>query len=158
MLYTYSRISVWLNQFVDHVKEVLRKSNKTLYVIRSLRKEGYSQKEVDHLFQTLILSRINYGISVYGSSSPELNSIQCFLDRCYKRKYHSHHINIHSKLEKSDLSIAAKANKIINHPLKSLLPVINKNKYHLRNKSFIRPAINTERFKNSFSNRLIFKY
>ena len=44
------------------------------------------------------------------------------------------------------------------HPLKSLLPRYKDCIVNLRRKSIVRPSINTERFKDSFFNRLIFKY
>ena len=44
------------------------------------------------------------------------------------------------------------------HPLNSLLPRYKDCIVNLRRKSIVRPSINTERFKDSFFNRLIFKY
>ena len=44
------------------------------------------------------------------------------------------------------------------HPLKSLLPRYKDCIVNLRRISVVRPSINTERFKDSFFNRLIFKY
>ena len=43
------------SKFALHVKGKLAEANKSLYVIRSLRKEGLSQKEVDHLFKSIVL-------------------------------------------------------------------------------------------------------
>ena len=34
-----------------------------------------------------MLPRITYVLPVYGASEAELTAMQCFLDRCYKRKY-----------------------------------------------------------------------
>ena len=42
--------------------------------------------------------------------------------------------------------------------MKSILPKKKINRYDLRNKCSNFPKINTERFKNSYINRLIFKY
>ena len=39
-----------------------------------------------------------YGLSVYGASTAALNSIQRFLDRCYKRKYFSKKVDIRELL------------------------------------------------------------
>ena len=39
-----------------------------------------------------------------------------------------------------------------------ILPKKNPTYYHLRKQSSIHPKINTDRFKNTFVNRLIFKY
>ena len=42
--------------------------------------------------------------------------------------------------------------------LSNIIPKKKKTKYQLRNKSARRPDIETDRFKNVFVNRLIFKY
>ena len=34
----------------SHVKGKLREANNCLYILRSLRKDGYTQVEIDHLF------------------------------------------------------------------------------------------------------------
>ena len=57
------------------------------YVIRSLRNEGYSQKDIDHLFKAIVLPKITYGLPVYGASASDLNAVQYFLKRCHKRRY-----------------------------------------------------------------------
>ena len=51
-----------------------------LDVLRTLRKEQYSQAEKDHLFTSLVLPNFIYGVPVYGASEPDLNVIQNFLD------------------------------------------------------------------------------
>lgn len=71
------------------VKNKLAAANKCLYILRTMRREGYCQAELDKLFSTTVLPKLVYGISVYGSSLPELTTIQCFLDRCHKRRYTS---------------------------------------------------------------------
>ena len=55
-------------KFNTHVKNKLVKANKCLYVLRSLRKEGYKQAEMDFLFDTLVLPNFTYALSVYGAS------------------------------------------------------------------------------------------
>ena len=57
-----------------------------------LRKEEYNQVEIDHLFQSLVLPKISYGLPVYVASLPELNTVQQFLRRCHKRRYISYAI------------------------------------------------------------------
>ena len=98
-------------------------------------------------------------LSVYGASVAEINVLQQFLDRCYKLRFISTQLNIRSLLQKQDKAIFQKAKQRVNHPLKVCLPHEKKNlTYNLRRKSFQRPKINTERYKNTFVNRLIFKY
>ena len=76
--------------------EQVFKTNKCLYVLRSLRKEGYNQVEIDHIFQSLVLQlpKISYGLPVYATSVPELNTVQQFLRRCHKCCFISYAIEI----------------------------------------------------------------
>ena len=127
----------------------------------SLRKEGHRQEEIDHLFITSVMNvlpNITYALSIYGASKPELTKIQCFLERCYKRRYISKEISVHELLENQDQKLFSQVEKTQDHPLKSILPKKKINRYDLRNKCSNFPKINTERFKNCYINRLIFKY
>ena len=103
----------------------------------------------------IMIYEINHGASV-----AEINVLQQFLDRCYKLRFISTKLNIRrSVLQKQDKAIFQKAKQHDNHPLKVCLPQEKNNlTYNLRRKSFQRPKINTERYKNTFVNRLIFKY
>ena len=80
--------------FRAHVNLKLIKANKCLHVSRTLRKEQYSQAEIDHLFTVLVSPNFIYGLPVYGASEPDLNIIQNFLDRCHKRRFISYPVSI----------------------------------------------------------------
>ena len=67
-------------RFSSHVKIKLIKANKCLHVLRCLRKEGYNQQELHHVFISLVLPHLTYGLSVYGASEAELTIVQAFLD------------------------------------------------------------------------------
>ena len=51
-------------RFNTHIKNKLCKPNESLFVLRSLQKEGYSQNEIDYLFQALVMPNITYELSV----------------------------------------------------------------------------------------------
>ena len=74
-------------KYSEHVRAKLIKANKCLFELRSLRKEGFSQGEVDHLLSALVLPNFTYGLPVYGAIDSDLTVIQNFMDRCFKRKY-----------------------------------------------------------------------
>ena len=114
--------------------------------------------ELDHLFSSIVLRSITYGLPVYGASEAELTAMQCFLDRCYKRKYTSKSFSIKHLLEKQDRKVFRKVSGIDRHPLRGLLPKKKESTYNLRNQTSQYPKVNTDRFKNSYINRLIFKY
>lgn len=145
-------------RFSIHIKNTLAAANKCLYILRTLRREGYCQAELDKLFSALVLPKLMYGISVYDSSPPELTTIQCFLDRCYKRRYTSSPVSIINCLDKSDIGIFKKLSAWEHHPLHHSLPRINSATRRLRQGKPIYPLCNTERFKNSFITRLSFKH
>ena len=81
-------------KFPAHVNLKLIKANKRLHVLRTLRKEQYSEAEIDHLFTVLVLPNFIYGSPVYGASEPDLNITQNFLDRCHKRRFISYPVSI----------------------------------------------------------------
>ncbi|XP_067051119.1 uncharacterized protein [Acropora muricata] len=145
-------------RFDCHVHVKLIKANKCLFILRSLRKEGYSQAELDHLFSSIVLPSITYGLPVYGASEAELTTMQCFLDRCYKRKYTSKSFSIKHLLEEQDRKVFRKVSGIDRHPLRRLLPKKKASTYNLRNRTSQYPKVNTDRSKNSYINRIIFKY
>jgi len=69
-------------KFNEHVRQKLVKANRCLHVLRSLKKEQYSQVEVDHSFKPLVLPNLKYCLSVYVASEPDLNMIiQHYLGR-----------------------------------------------------------------------------
>ena len=145
-------------KFSEHVRLKLLKANRCLHVLRSLRKEQYSQVEIDHLFKSLILPNFTYYLSAYGASESDLNMIQPFLDRCHKRRFVSSPVSIKDVLCTQDCKILKAITSVDNHPLGSYLPPKKENEYNLRKKQCALPKVNTERFKTSYVNRLIFKH
>ena len=127
-------------------------------LLRSLRKEGFSQGEVDLLFCALVLPNFTYGLPVYGPVDSDLTVIQNFLDRCFKKKYTSKRIDIRQLLEKADKKLCKVRSVDPDRPLSNIIPKKKQTKYLLRNKSAHRPGIKTDRFNNVFVNRIIFRY
>ena len=67
------------NRFNIHVKnKPLTKENKSLQILRTLRREGYNQKEINYLFNSIVLPKISYGLAVYRAAEAELTMIQRF--------------------------------------------------------------------------------
>ena len=67
-------------------------------------------------------------------------------------------MDIRELLEKTNKKIFKVRSMDPDCTLSNIIPKKKKTKYQLRNKSAHRPDIKTERFKNVFVNRLIFKY
>ena len=63
------------SKFSVHVKNKLIKANKSLHILRTLRKEGYNQSEIDLLFNTIVLPNVNYALSVDAASESNLTPV-----------------------------------------------------------------------------------
>ena len=132
-------------------------AHKCLYVIRCLSKEGYQQPDVDYVFRSIVLPKLTYGLPVYPSSIPELTTVQNFLQRCFKRRYISYQIDIYNVLEEVDRSLF-RISSMPGHPLHPPVPKTKESSARLRVPSSRLRKVNTQPFKNSFFNRLFFKY
>ena len=64
-----------------HAKTLVSFLRNSLYIIRDLRLTSFSPKDIDQVFEALILSRIRYCISVYGSDQHSIDKIDKFLLR-----------------------------------------------------------------------------
>ena len=84
-----------------------------------------------------------YGITVYGVSEVDLNSVQMFLDRCYKQKYTSTKMSVWKLLENVNTKLFRKM-KAGNHLLHDFLPKPKKHSYNIRKASHTKPKRNTE--------------
>ena len=93
-------------------------------VIRGLRKDGYGQRDVALLLKSLVLSKLTYGLSIYGASNADLVVMDCFLKRCHKRGYISEKLSIYDPLEQSDRNLYDKIREDEHHPLYSILPIV----------------------------------
>ena len=114
--------------------------------------------EIDQLFQSLVLPKISYGLSMYAASVPELNTLQQFLRRCHKRRFTSYAIHVYDLLEKTDRSISKRFSCLPTSPLYNFWPRVEESSKRLRTQTSLLPCVNTERFKASFINRLYFKH
>ena len=119
-------------KFNEHVRTKLVKANKCLHVLRTLRKEHYSQAEIDHLFISIVLPNFSYALSVYGASESDLTVIQNFLDRCHKRCFISFPVFIKNLFNKQDRNILKKLISTDCHPLKDIIPVQRTYVHNLR--------------------------
>ena len=96
------------SKFSVHVKIKPIKANKSLHILRALRKEVYNQSEIDLLFNTIVLPNFNYALSVYAASESDLTPVQCFLDRCFKSNYTSKPVSVYDFLEGKTVKFSEK--------------------------------------------------
>ena len=67
-------------------------------------------------------------------------------------------MNVKDIMQIQDKKLFSGARALSHHPLNDILPKPKPQQYNLRRKVFLRPKINTERFMNTFVNRLIFEH
>ena len=73
-----------------------------------------------------MLSKLTYGLSIYGTSKVDLLVMDCFLKRCHRRRYKSDKLSIYHLLEQSDRKLCDKVSKDEHHPLYSILPTVKR--------------------------------
>ena len=132
------------SKFSVHAKNKLIKANKSVHILITLRKEGQNQSEIDLLFNTIVLPNIDYALSVYATSESDLTPVQCFLDRCFKRKYTSKPVSVYDFLERQDRKIFRKVSNAKGHPLLSIMPLVKPS----REKLILRATVRKNRPKS----------
>ena len=108
--------------------------------------------------QSLGIPNLTNSPSVYSAVNAELTIVQCFLDRCHKRRYISRAVNIFIVSKNQDRKIFDKVKHQEKHPLRNLIRKLKVTEYNLEQKFSHLPKLNTDREKNSYFNHLIFKY
>ena len=74
--------------WVLHVDKLIAKASSRLYIMRVCKFYGYSQDQLNKLFDSLILSLFVYGLEVWGSTSKMyLDRIDNFCKRAYRYGY-----------------------------------------------------------------------
>ena len=48
----------------------------------------------------MVLPNINYALSIYAASDSDLTPVQCFLDRCFKRKCTSKPVTVYERQDR----------------------------------------------------------
>ena len=81
-----------------------------------------------------------------------------FLRSVFKRKYTSKPVGVYYFLERQDRKKFRKVSNAKGHPLLSILHRVKPFSYNLRKGNCFKAKINRMRFKNSFVNRLVFRY
>ena len=92
--------------------------------IRCLHKEGDQQSDVDYVFRSTVLPKLTLSlpIKLYASSTPELITVQNFLQHSFKRRYVSDQINIYKVLDDAHRTVFKKISNMPGHPSYPSLP------------------------------------
>ena len=101
-----------------------------------------------------------YGLEVWGSACKKyLNRIENFCKRAYRCGYTARaDFEISTLIEERDKLLFNKITTRKDHPLQDLLPPKRSRMLRKRGHEFQLPQIRTERYKNPFMNRCLFKF
>ena len=102
---------------------------------RRARRGTISQK---YTLNSIVLPNI-----VYAASESDLTPVQCFLDRCFKKKYTSKPVSVNDFLERQDRKMFRKVSSTKGHPLLSIIPRVKPSSYNLRKETCFKLKINT---------------
>jgi hypothetical protein len=142
-------------RFKKHVKRIIATLKSTLYFIKDMKLHGYSNKETDIIFESLIISRIRYGISVYGCDYEAIKTLDNFLIKCYDKGYYSHQIRATDIRNEEDLRIFQNITQNSKHPLHNYIVSRYTSSRTRSKQSYLRPHVRTITFHRSFCNRIM---
>jgi len=142
--------------FSKHAKALLSHLRSLLYLLKDLHLRHIPIHEINRLFESVILSRIRYGISVYGGDLGALKKVDAFLEKCYNKHYSSKRIFAQDLLQEEDKRLLQ--NIITNrcHPLRPYILSHQKPKTSTRHNFLgVKPKTKNKLFLHSFCNRIL---
>lgn len=142
-------------KFGRHIKRLLNSLKSTLFYLKDARLHGATIDDVNLLFESLIISRIRYGISVYGSDHNALEKMNKFLVRCSEKGYYSKTISASEILRAEDDRLFKNILQNPKHPLHDYIVSRITSSRTRRPNHFSRPKVQTLTFHNSFCNRVL---
>ena len=142
-------------KFDRHIKRLLSTLKSTLFYLKDARLHGATIDEINLLFQSLIISRIRYGISVYGSDHNALEKVNKFLVRCNEKGYSSKMTSASEILRVEDERLLKNILQNPKHPLHEYIVTRITSSRTRRLIHFSRPKVHTLAFHNSFCNRVL---
>lgn len=141
--------------FRKHCRSLLSHLRGTLYYLKDLKLNDISIGEIDKVFHSLIISRIQYGLSVYGSDTSSLRKLDRFLERCYEKRWCTQRVHISELLRIEDRRNARNILMNPRHPLHDYLTSQKKSRTTRHLFHFVRPRTRTRAFHNAFCNRVL---
>ena len=141
--------------FDTHGKHLIGNLKRVLYVIKDLQLDRFRSQDIDRVFDALVLSRVRYGISVYGSDWRTIKKVDTFLTKCFQKGYTSKLQTAEALLQTEDKRLLK---NILSNPLHPLLPFLTSctttNKNTRQKFTQLRQLTRTKVFANSFCNRV----
>ena len=130
-----------------------------MYILRVCKYYGFSKKDLDLLFHSLIVSALVFGIEVWGCASYNkyLSQIDKLFKRAFKYGYSIPKLHLLDIINTKDKKLWDKIIANLSYALYTLLSPKRKLQLRDRGHDYELPNIRTERFKRVFLNRCLFK-
>ena len=141
--------------FRNHGRRLISELRKLLYILRDLKLQKVSMDDIQLVFDSLIISRIRYGLSVYGSDYFTLKKINVFLEKCFSKNYCSQHYDVFHLRHLEDQRNLRNILRNPNHPLFSYISSFRKDRSTRHDFKFVRPYVRTKAFHHAFCNRVL---
>jgi len=109
--------------FQKHIRNLVGRAAKNIFLLTKLKRRGYSQREMDVLYNSFIFSILSYGCQVYASATNgSINEI----DKLQKRALHqglcSKYKPMMTFIQEQDQSLLQKIVKNGKHVLRKYMP------------------------------------
>jgi hypothetical protein len=141
--------------FRKHCRRLVSHLRRLLYILKDLQLNGVPADNIHLVFEALILSRVRYALSIYGSDDISLRKVDRFLERCYEKNLCTHRISILSLRDEEDRRNLRRIQGIPNHPLFLYLSSFKKTRITRHGYSSTRPYVRTTAFHHAFCNRVL---
>ena len=141
--------------FRKHCRRLIGNLRRETYILKDLRLNGIPLRDIDSVFNSLILSRVRYGLSIYGSDEGSLRKVDRFLERCFEKKLCSARVSIYHLLQQEDQRVMKNILMNQNHPLYEYLTSYKKDRTTRHAFSNVRPYVRTKAFHKAFCNRVL---
>jgi hypothetical protein len=141
--------------FRKHCHRLLSEFRSSLFLLKDLKINGFSTNDIHHVFESLVISRVRYGLSIFGSDSTSLKDIDKFLQKCYEKGYSKTKFDIMELLQEEDQRNLKNILLNINHPLHNYIIAYRKPRTTRHNFTSAKPRVRTRTFLASFANRVL---
>ena len=88
--------------FSMHCKSLLSCLRSLMCMFKDLQLQNVPIEDKQKVFEALVVSRIRYGLSIYGSDTSALKKVDSFLERCYEKRICKNRISIYDLLKEED--------------------------------------------------------
>ena len=147
--------------FDKHIEFILTQCSQRVYLMKLLRDQGLSDKHLDVVFQSIIISRLCYALSTWGEflKGKQINRVNAFCHRSVKYHITTHLFNFQEMLDQVDNSLFKKITLSCNC-LHSTFPELVNNIHNTRKRGhpYKLNRVITGLYRCSFLPRCLFAY